>query len=73
MFIGYQRLNQYQHFKFKAGLECNLGFTEGRRTWNYNTNSSGQDQRIDATFALRFGVILNVYTKDKEDEAFFSD
>ncbi|MBR9860705.1 hypothetical protein GYB22_08135 [bacterium] len=70
-FLGYQRILEGRKFRFRAGVELNQGFTQGRRTWNYGPNASGKDQRFDGTFALKFSVILPVYTKDEEDEEFF--
>lgn len=70
-FIGYQFLINSNKFHFRAGVEFNQGFTQGRRTWNYSTNSSGLDKRLDQTMAVKLGVIVPVFTKAKEDEEFF--
>jgi hypothetical protein len=70
-FIGYQYLVNHNRYHFRAGIEFNQGYTEGRRTWNFNTNDSGLDKRFDTTTALKFGVIVPIYTKKAEDEEFF--
>ena len=70
-FIGYQYLVNSNKLHFRVGVEFNQGFTQGRRTWNYNTNSSGLDKRFDATTAFKIGLIVPVYTKHKDDEEFF--
>ena len=72
-FIGYQRAHIYHRFRFRCGIEFTQGFTQGRRTWDFASNSSGKDDRFDGTMSLRFGVILPVYTKDADDEEFFID
>lgn len=72
-FIGYQYLVRRNRYHFKAGLEFNQGYTQGRRTWDYNANKSGLDDRFDGTVAFKFGVILPIYTKEKDDEEFFFD
>ncbi|MDC0467551.1 hypothetical protein OAP07_00290 [Bacteroidia bacterium] len=70
-FVGYQYLVNHSRYHLRAGLEFNQGFTKGRRTWNFNTNESGLDQRFDATVALKLGIIVPIYTKKAEDEEFF--
>ncbi len=72
-FIGYQYLVTKNHYHFRAGVEFNQGFTQGRRTWDFNANQSGLDKRFDGTIALKFGVIVPVYTKSADDEEFFID
>lgn len=70
-FVGFQYLINKNKFHFRVGLEFNQGFTQGRRTWNYSTNSSGLEKRFDSTTAFKIGVIVPVYTKEKDDEEFF--
>jgi hypothetical protein len=72
-YIGYQYLVNKNRYHFKAGVEFNQGFTQGRRTWDYNANKSGLDKRFDSSIALKFGIIVPVYTKDAQDEEFFID
>ncbi len=72
-YIGYQYLVDHNRFHLKAGVEFNQGFTKGRRSWNYSTNSPGTENRFDQTIALKFGIIVPVYTKDAADEEFFID
>lgn len=70
-FIGYQFLIESNKFHFRAGVEFNQGFTQGRRSWNFSSNTPGTDKRLDTTIAYKFGVIVPVFTKAKEDEEFF--
>jgi len=70
-YIGYQYLVNHNRYHFRLGLEFNQGFTQGRRTWDYNANRSGLDKRLDTTIALKLGVIVPIYTKKAEDEEFF--
>lgn len=72
-FVGYQHLVNRNHFHFRIGLEFNEGFTQGRRTWDFNANKSGLDKRLDGTIAIKAGVVLPVFTKAKSDEEFFID
>ena len=72
-YIGYQYLVNKNRYHFKAGVEFNQGFTQGRRTWDFNANKSGLDKRLDTSIAFKLGIIVPVYTKDAADEEFFID
>jgi hypothetical protein len=72
-YVGYQYLVTKNRYHFRAGVEFNQGFTQGRRTWDFNANQSGLDQRFDATIAFKLGIVVPVYTKDAADEEFFID
>ncbi|PCJ65230.1 MAG: hypothetical protein COA58_10245 [Bacteroidetes bacterium] len=72
-YIGYQYLVNKNKYHVRAGIEFNQGFTQGRRTWDFNANKSGLDKRFDTTIALKLGIIVPVYTKKAEDEEFFTD
>jgi len=70
-YIGYQYLSLKNRYHFRAGLEFNQGFTQGRRTWDFNANAPGTDKRFDATVAVKLGIVVPVFTKATEDEEFF--
>ncbi len=72
-YLGYQYLVAKNRYHLRIGMEFNQGFTQGRRTWDFNANTSGLTKRFDRTIALKFGLIVPVYTKDKDDEEFFID
>ncbi len=72
-YLGYQYLTNKNRYHLRAGIEFNQGFTQGRRTWDFNANKSGLDKRRDNTIALKFGIIVPVYTKAATDEEFFID
>lgn len=72
-YVGYQYITQKNKYHFRAGIEFNQGFTQGRRTWDYNTNTSGLVKRFDSTTAFKVGIVVPVYTKKSEDEEFFID
>jgi len=72
-YIGYQYLTEKNKYHFRVGMEFNQGFTQGRRTWDFNANKSGLEKRFDSTLAFKLGIIVPVYTKNTEDEEFFID
>ena len=72
-FIGYQYLTTKNKVHLRAGIEANQGFTQGRRTWDFNANSNGLTKRFDGTIALKVAIVVPVFTKDTGDEEFFID
>lgn len=72
-YVGYQYLTEKNKYHFRIGVAFNQGFTQGRRTWDYNANKSGLEQRFDSTIAIKFGLVVPVFTKKSEDEEFFID
>ncbi len=72
-YIGYQHFVNDSRYRFRIGVEFNQGFTQGRRTWDFNANKSGLDKRLDLTTVFKIGVIVPVYTKNRADEEFFTD
>lgn len=65
-FLGYQYMSNNRRLNFYAGLELALGFTQGLRTWQFDTNSSGQERRTDILLGLKAGWILPIYFKPTE-------
>ncbi len=72
-YIGYQYLVEKNRYHFRLGVAFNQGFTQGRRTWDFNTNTSGLDKRLDMSVALKASIIVPVYTKSAKTEKFFID
>lgn len=61
MYIGNNRL-----VNFYAGLELIQGFTEGRRSYNFNTMQSDAGKRLDLLFGARVGWIIPLYKEAPE-------
>lgn len=72
-YVGYQYLTLKNRYHLRAGVEFNQGFTKGRRSWDFNANAPGTNERFDMTVALKLGIVVPVYTKQAEDEEFFFD
>lgn len=62
-FIGYQYMSTSKRMNVYGGIEFNAGFTQGRRTWNYDTNSAGDGKRKDMLIAFKVGWMLPLYFK----------
>ncbi len=61
-FIGYQFLDPRRRINFFAGVEFTQGYTQGRRTINYDTGLPGNEKRFDGGTAIRIGWLLPIYT-----------
>lgn len=72
-YIGYQRVTPTGYFHFRAGIELNQGFNQGRRVWNFQENIPGNEKRFESSAALKFSILLPIYIKDRSQEVFFED
>lgn len=60
-FVGYQLLSPDGRLNFFVGLEGMIGFTAGRRDFNFDTRTTDNESRVDFTYGLRVGWILPFY------------
>ncbi len=67
-FIGYQKLATDQGINFFIGIESIQAFTESRRSFNFDTQSSEPENRFDLSFGVRAGWILPFYYGKVLDE-----
>lgn len=72
-YVGYQYLTEKNRYQFRIGIEYNQGFLQGRRTWDYNANTSGRSKHFATTSVIKFGLVVPVFTKKAKDEEFFID
>ena len=67
-FIGYQYLAKNRRINFLAGFEFSQGFTESRRTFNFDTRSGEPGTRLDLLFGFRIGWTLPLFIGENPDE-----
>jgi len=60
-FIGYQLLGRDRRLNFYAGFEFIQGFTQNRRTYNFDTMESVNEDRLDLLIGFRAGIALPFY------------
>lgn len=60
-FIGYQLLSTNKRVNFYAGFEFTQGFTQNRRSFDFDLRSQNEEQRIDMLYGFRVGWILPFY------------
>ncbi|HQF27933.1 MAG TPA: hypothetical protein PLD36_04900 [Bacteroidia bacterium] len=65
-FIGYTYLGNRRLVNFYFGIEFIEGFTEGRRSYNYNSGISDSGKRFDMLSGLRVGWIMPFYKQAPE-------
>lgn len=67
-FVGYQYLAKNRRINFVAGLEFTQGFTQSRRSFNYDTRSRDDSRRIDLLTGFRLSWTLPLYVGEKAEE-----
>jgi len=65
-FIGYRFFGHYKLLNFFAGVELVEAFTQNRRAWNFDTNSSETGSRTDIMLGLKAGMVIPVYRKQTD-------
>ncbi len=62
-FIGYMGLSSNRRSNFFIGVEMLQGFTQSRRSFNFDTRSVDEDQRLDILYGIKLGWMLPIYGK----------
>ncbi len=70
-FIGYQHLAKNRLINFYAGFEFIQGFTQNRRSFNFNEMAKIEDKRFDMLMGFRLGWTLPFYVGDNGEEIFY--
>lgn len=70
-FIGYQHLDRKRLVNFYAGIEFVEGFTENRRTYDFDIMAHDDTQRRDILVGFRFGWSVPLYIGEAPDEIFY--
>jgi len=66
-FVGYRFMGNHRLLNFYAGFEFIQGFTRGVRSYNADDMSSENPPRLDYLSGLRFGWIIPLYGKTKQE------
>ncbi len=67
-FVGYQKLAPDRGLNFFIGIESIQAFTANRRSFNFDTQSSDTENRLDLSFGIRAGWVLPFYYGKAQDE-----
>ncbi|MCB0520918.1 MAG: hypothetical protein H6577_20585 [Lewinellaceae bacterium] len=67
-FIGYQHLSKNRLINFMLGVEFTQAFTQNRRSYNFDTRTTENGNRIDLLSGFRIGWTLPFYIRQNADE-----
>lgn len=67
-FIGYQYLAKNRRINFIAGLEFTQGFTQSRRSFNFDTRTRDDRKRTDLLSGFRLSWTLPLYIGENAEE-----
>ncbi len=71
-FVGYQILSESRRINAYIGIEALQGYTQNRRTFNYDTMLSDTARRNDRLISLKIGwTIIPVFMDDEIEEIFY--
>ena len=68
--LGYFFLGNKRRVNFFASIDYLVGFTQNRRSYNYDQNAADLTKRTDGMFCIRAGWIIPLYER-KPDEFYF--
>lgn len=70
-YIGYRFFDPRKRLNFSLGIEFIEGFTQSRRSFNYDTRLSDTDKRIDFLTGLKCSLAIPIFLKKASEEEFF--
>jgi len=70
-FIGYQLLGNNKLVNFNFGLEFIQGFTQNRRSFNFDEMRADTDKRLDLLIGLKVGWTLPFYVGESTGEIYY--
>lgn len=66
-FVGYYHMSDSRLTNFTIGFESFQGLTQGRRSWNFDTQTRDDELRTDLLFGLRAAWIIHIYKRTGRD------
>lgn len=72
-FIGYQFLDPKKQVNFRIGFSATQAFTKSMRSYDFDIMGYRDGKRLDLLTGFKAGLIIPVYTKDPDEEQFFTD
>ncbi|MFM9946071.1 MAG: hypothetical protein ACKVQB_12655 [Bacteroidia bacterium] len=70
-YIGYRFLDPKKRINFSLGVEFTQGFTQNRRSFNFDTRMADNEKRLDLLTGLKFTITVPIYLKKANEEEFF--
>ena len=69
--IGYRFLDPKKRLNFFFGFEMTEGFTQNRRSVNFDTRIRDTEKRLDLLYGIKLSLTIPLYLKKLEEEEFF--
>lgn len=69
--IGYSHFSNFKLINYYLGIEFSQGFTQNRRTINFDTGISDPRQRVDVFASVVFRWYFPIYKRQPQDFYFF--
>ena len=70
-YIGYRFIDPIKRLNFSLGFEFIEGFTHSRRSFNYDTQTADNKNRLDLLSGLKLSLTIPLYLKKASEEEFF--
>lgn len=67
LFFGWMHMSEKGKGHFYAGLDLNNGFTQNRRSYNYNVNGPITIQRNDLLIGLKIGWVIPISKRSNQE------
>jgi hypothetical protein len=65
--LGYLYLSSNRLVNFYVGLECMQGFTQSRRSWDYDLMKQDTQKRVDILYGAKVAWILPLYKRAPQE------
>ena len=70
-YIGYRFLDPRKRLNFSFGVEVIEGFTQNRRSYNFDTRMADTKKRMDIMTGLKLTLTIPIFLKKASEEEFF--
>ena len=70
-YIGYRFLDPKKRVNFSLGFEFTEGFTQNRRSYNFDTQMRDTQKRLDLLYSLKLALTVPIFFKKATEEEFF--
>lgn len=70
-FIGYHYMSKNRKLNFYGGFDLVQGFTTGKREYDYATQSTWTDQRMELLYGIKVGLILPIFMEARPEDIFY--
>lgn len=72
-FVGYQFLDPKKQVNFRIGFCATQAFTKSMRSYDFDIMGYREGNRTDMLSGFKAGLIIPIYTKDPDEEQYFTD